>query len=228
MVSPLYYFLLSLQDGLGNCVPPELHAVTFTVSRKKPGVFLNFFYDTAITEELQDHVMSSTDDVDTCSDKLVYSGYELIELDSSKPIPVADGFAYLRYEHTLPKFERESYTFLLREKDYSCHAIYRLDMQQALLGRVTPALRHVGVDADPAKKKLIAHFIYDEEISELNHQLATAAIFDSRVSFPDYEMEFFIERTDYPCKMSHRGSWLAYWRQEWIFTDGGPIPSIHK
>jgi hypothetical protein len=164
--------------------------------------------------------MSSTDDVDTCSDELVYSGYELIELDSSKPIPVADGFAYLRYEKILPKFERESYGFLLREKDYPYHAVFRLDMQQALLGRVTPALRHVSVSADPAKKKLIAHFIYDGEISELNHQLATAAIFDSRASLPDFEMGSFIERIDYPNEMHFHGQMLAYCRQEWIFISG--------
>jgi hypothetical protein len=43
MVSPLHYFLLSLQDGLGNCVPPELRAVTFTIRGKRPGIFLIFF-----------------------------------------------------------------------------------------------------------------------------------------------------------------------------------------
>jgi hypothetical protein len=228
MVSPLYTLLLSLQDALGNCVTPELRAITFDVVKKKGGVFLWFFYDTEITWELEDHVSTLLVEVDTYSKELDMAGYEVIQLDSNKPIPVQGKFAYLRYEKILPKFERESHTFLLREKDYPHHAVFRLDMQQALLGRVTPPLRHVSVSADPVKKKLIAHFIYDGEISELNRQLATAAILDSRISLLDFEMRSFIERIDYPNEMRFHGQILAYCRQEWIFTNNGPIPSIRK
>jgi hypothetical protein len=46
------------------------------------------------------------DDVNTCSDELVYRGHELIQLESSKPIPTEEGFVFLRYEKTLPKFDR--------------------------------------------------------------------------------------------------------------------------
>jgi hypothetical protein len=228
MVSSLYTLLLSLQDALGNCVTPELRAITFDILEKKGGVCLWFFYDTEITWELEDHVSTLLVEVDTHSKELDMGGYELIQLDSSKPIPVQHKFAYLRYEKILPKFKRESHTFLLREKDYPYHAVFRLDMQQALLGRVTPVLRHVSVSVDPVKKKLIAHFIYDGEISELNRQMATAAIQDSRVSLPDYEMDSFIERIDYPNKMRFHGQMLAYCRQEWIYTTNGPIPAIRK
>lgn len=228
MYFPLYSLLLSLQDALGNCVTPELRAITFAIGGKKRGVFLSFFYDSEITEEIEDLVSTLTVEVDTYSDELVFRGYEVIQLDSSKPIPVERKFAYLRYEKTLPNVERESHAFLLKEKDYPQHAIFRLDMQQALLGRVTPELRHVSVSADPETKKLIAHFIYDGEISDLNRQLASDAIHDSRISFPDYEMDFFIERIDYPNEMRFHGQMLAYWRQESIYTDDGPIPAIRK
>ncbi|HSX11342.1 MAG TPA: hypothetical protein VLF94_06490 [Chlamydiales bacterium] len=228
MASPIYDFLLSLQNCLGNCVSPELRAVTFIINEKKRGVYLCFLYDTEITEELEEEVSILLLEVNTHSSELEFRGYEVIQWDSSKLIPMQGGMAFLRYEKTLPSFERKSHAFLLREEDFPHHAIYRLDMQQALLGRVTPALRHVGVDADSDRKKLIAHFIYDGEISELNRQLALAAIQDSRISFPDFEMDFFIERVDYPNRMNHRGQWLAYWRKEWLFTDEGPTPAIRK
>lgn len=228
MVFPLYTLLLSLQNALCNCVTPDLRAITFDVVKKKGGVFLWFFYDTEITSELEDYVSTLLVEVDTYSKELDMGSYEVIQLDSSKPIPVQGKFAYLRYEKTLPNFERENYAFLLKEKEYPQHAIFRLDMQQALLGRVTPELRHVSVSADPGTKKLTAHFIYDGEISDLNQQLASKAIHDSRISFPDYEMDSFIERIDYPSEMRFHGKWLAYCRQESIYTDDGPIPSIRK
>jgi hypothetical protein len=228
MASPIYDFLLSLQNHLGNEVSPELRAITFDIDEKIRGILIWFFYDAEITGELAEQVDIFMLEVNTWSSELDILPYEITQLDSNKPIPLRGRFAFLHYEKTLPKFERISHAFLLKEKDFPHHAIYRLDMQQALLGRVTPELRHVGVDADPNKKKLVAHFIYDGEISELNHQLANAAIQDSRISFPDYEMVSFIERVDYPSKMEHRGQWLAYWRQEWLFTDKGKVPPIRN
>ncbi len=228
MAYPIYSFLLSIQNCLGNCVSPELRAVTFTINQKKRGIYAQFLYDTKITEEIEEEVSILLLEVNTYSSELEFHRYEVLQLDSSKLIPIQDGLVFLRYEEVLPKFDRKNHAFLREEKDFPDHAIYRLDMQQALLGRVTCQLRHVSVSADPDKKKLTAHFIYDGEISELNYQLATAAIQDSRVSFPDYEMESFIERTDYPNEMRLHGQMLAYWRQEWIYKDGQSISTIHK
>ena len=111
------------------------------------------------------------------------------------------------------------------QEDFPHQAIFRLDMQEALLGKVTKALRHVSVDVEPGNKKLIAQFIYDGEISELNLKLANSAIRDSRISFTEYEIDSTIERVDYPNRMQYRGKWLAYHRQESIFTDAGPEPA---
>ncbi len=220
-MSPLYSILLYLQSALANCVTTELRAITLDINEKKHIRLLRFFYDTEITWELEDYVSTLMVEVE--------SSFKVIQLDSSKPIPMQGKLAYLRYEKTLPKFERdkESKAFLLK-KGFLHNAVFRLDMQQALLGRVTPGLRHVSVNANPNKKQLIAHFIYDEEISSLNYELASAAIQDSRVSFPDYAMESFIERVDYPNEMTHRGQCLAYWRQEWIYKDNERISAIRQ
>ena len=221
-MSPIHSILLYLQSALANCVTPELRAITLDIDEKKSLRILRFFYDTEITWELEDHVSTLMVEVE--------SSFEVIQLDSSKPIPTqVKKLAYLRYEETLPKFERdkESRAFLLKE-GFLHNAVFRLDMQQALLGRVTPALRHVSVAANPSKKQLIAHFIYDGKISALNCELASAAIQDSRISFADYEMESFIERVDYPNEMTHRGQCLAYWRQEWIYKNNERIPAIRK
>jgi hypothetical protein len=75
-----------------------------------------------------------------------------MQLDANKSIPLQGELVFLRYEKILPKFERKNNRFLLEEKDYPYHAIYRLDMQQALLGRITPSLRHVGIDIDLDQK----------------------------------------------------------------------------
>jgi hypothetical protein len=228
MLPSLYVLLLSLQEAVANFVTPELRAIEFVVIEKKRGVFLRFFYDSEITEEINDLVSTLTVEVDTYSTELVFLGYEVIHLDSSKPNPIQGDLAFLRYERIMPKFERKNYGFLLKEKDYPQYAIYLLDMQQSLLGRITPALRHVGIDINPERKRLVAHFIYDGEISEFDQQLAISAIEDSRASFFEYEMESFIERIDYPGEMHHYGKFLAYWRQEWIYKDSERIPAIRK
>lgn len=220
MVFPMYEVLLSLQNAIGNGVTPELRAITAEITKKKDIHLFRFFYDAEITPELEDHVNYLLDDVDAAN--------ELIQLNSSKQIPVQGELAFLHYEKVLPKFERKSHAFLRLEKDYPHHAIFRLDMQQALLGRVTPDLRHVSIDADPDKKKLMVHFIYDGEISELNLQLASAVIQDSRISFLDYEMESFVERIDYPNDFKPRYRCLAHWRQEWIYKDDQFISTIRK
>jgi hypothetical protein len=133
--------------------------------------------------------------------------------------------AFLRYESILPMIRRESRAFLLK-KNVLPQVIFRLDMQEALLGKVTPSLRYVGVKIKPEQKKLTVDFIYDGEISQNDRSLAKAAIEDSRISFPDYEMDALIERIDFPHKLVHRTNWLAYWRQEWVYVDGEKIPTI--
>jgi hypothetical protein len=48
-----------------------------------------------------------------------------MQLDANKSIPLQGELVFLRYEKILPKFERKNNRFLLEEKDYPYHAIYR-------------------------------------------------------------------------------------------------------
>jgi hypothetical protein len=213
MISPIYDILLSLQNALGGSVTPQLRAVTVDIDMKNHELLPCFFYDGEITEEISDLYSVLLTEIDTNTAENYFCREKILKLASPEKIPIRGKLAYLRYEPTLPMFEKEDRAFLLKE-GFPFHAVFRLDMQEALLGKITPALRHVSVGIDPDKKKLTAHFIYDGEISEKNFKLATAAIQESRGTFSGYNMDSFIERVDFPNEMSHRGNWLAYWRQE--------------
>ncbi len=222
MVPPIYNVLITLQCALVNCVPPTLRAITVDIDETKHNLIPIFYFDEEITGELLDMVTTLLTEVDTYTIQHYFISLDVVELGFKKTIPIRGRLAFLRYEPILPLITRENRSFLLQDS-FPAHAIYRLDMQEALLGKVTPALRNVSVAADPEQKKLIAHFIYDGEISELDRKLATAAIEDSRISFPDYEMDSLIERVDCPNQMSRRGNWLAYLRQEWVYKDNAIV-----
>ena len=225
MLSPTHYVLLCLQSGLGSHVIPQLRAVTVHLDDRRQAVIPCFFYDCEITEELIEECLEALEEVYVGD----YTGCieEIIQLNYPKKFPIHGKLAYLRYESVLPEFKKENRSFLLKE-GFTPLAVYRLDMQEALLGKVTPALRHVSVNADPNQRKLVAHFIYDGEISELDQRLATAAIQESRISLPDYEIDSVIERVDFPNDYTTRGRCLAYWRHESKYTADGWIPDLRK
>jgi hypothetical protein len=164
-------------------------------------------------------------EVDTNSMQHYLIRDEILSLEFPEKIPIRGKLAYLRYEPALPELKKENRNFLFLQNTPP-EVVFRLDMQEALLGKVTPSLRHVSIGANPDQKKLTAHFIYDGEISALNYKLATAAIQESKISFPDYEIDSLIERIDFPNELPIRGTWLAYWRQEWIFGSDAPVAAI--
>ena len=74
----------------------------------------------------------------------------------------------------------------LKDPELKPVVVMVLDMQDALLGKVTPNLRLVSVNVDVEQKILKYCFIYDGEISEENFQLATQAVQEAGDSFPDF------------------------------------------
>lgn len=211
METPLYNALLSLQEGLGNSVTPQLRAIPLNIDEINHELLPCFYYDGALTHELIELTNDILEEVDTYTEQIYFCRDSTLRLDFPEKIPVKGIFAFLRYERTLPEFKKENREFWRNEFPF---AAFRLDMQEALLEKVTPALRHVSVGMNVSEKKLISQFTYDGEISERDFNLATSAIQESRCTFLDYEMDSYIERIDFPNEMSFQGTRLAYSRQE--------------
>jgi hypothetical protein len=209
---PIYYALLCVQSALVNAVAPQLRAVTVGIDEIEKKVVLYFFYDGEITEELYETASL----VGTDTNHPYYRNSEhIVRLDYPKKIPIFGKLAFLRKESHLPHLIKENRSFLLAE--FRPLSVYCLDMQEALLGKITPALRHVSVGIDIAQKKLIPHFIYDGKVSEDDRNLAIAAIQESRISFPEYEIGSWVERLDFPSKISVHDARAAYYRQEFKY-----------
>lgn len=215
MLPPIYELLFQIRGSLLNSITPSLRAVTCdidiscNVETKRNELFICFFYDREIDEALFD--LSSL--VGTEIDMIRYfSNEKIIRLDFPKEIPLQGKFAFLRKEPNLPEIKKENRSFLLNET--LPIFVFLLDMQEALLGKVTPALRYVSVNVESEKQILFSHFVYDGEISEEDYSLATSAIKESTSSFPEYKVDFCIERVDFPNDLPHRGKKTVYWRRE--------------
>lgn len=212
METPLENTLLSIQEALCNSVTPQLRAVSLSIDKENFEFLPFFYYDGILTDELIELTGVVLAETDTFTGEVYFCRDSILRLDYPEKIPVKGTFAFLRYEPDLPEFKKKNRNFLRNE--FVPFAIFRLDMQEALLGKVTPALRNVSVGMNSEEKKLIAHFIYDGEISDRDFTLASAAIRESGCSFPDHEIESHIERVDFPNEMFPLGERLAYWRQE--------------
>ena len=147
-MSPLDILLLDIQRALLDAIVPQLRAVTADVDIKDRKLILFFFYDGVISDELFDLAsVAATEAGVTLSD--YFTEDHIVRLDYPQKIPVQGKLAYLRKEpilqefilyKTAPSSERRPIVALL------------LQLQQALLGKVTPDLRAVAVDSDPEKK----------------------------------------------------------------------------
>lgn len=217
MYSPLYIYsaLLGVGSGLMNSITPSLRAVTIDFDPIEKMFVLFFFYDGEITEKLLELTSLANFDVDC---EYYLNTYKVIRLDSPTPIPIRGKFAYLRKEPNLPILKKEDHSFLLETSRPM--VVYKLDMQQALLGRVTAALRYVAVGVDCDNKQLEAYFTYDGLISEEDWDLANEAAIDAPISFPGYTTKVSIKRVDFPNKTweAHSKGTLeyigVYWRYE--------------
>ena len=209
MIPPLEYLLLSIQRALANAVTPELRAVAVELDKQNGKALLYFFYDKEITERLTEIASIVCAEVDLPE----YSNYEhVIRLDFPQPIPVHGRLAFLRKEPILPRYVKIDRSYLLQQTRPL--SVLSLDMQEALLGKVTPSLRLVTVGVDSDAKLLKFQFVYDGKISEEDSSLANAAIQEASGSFPEYKIDSRIERIDSPEEPSGYGQRAVYLRRE--------------
>jgi hypothetical protein len=209
MFPPIYDALLEIRAALINEVAPQLRAVTVDVDQKSKKLILYFFYDGEISDELFE--LANLAGTETNYADYLNSEH-IIQLDYPKEIPVRGRLAFLRKEPHLPNFKKESRAYLL--KMTSVQVVFLLDFQEALLGKVTPALRIAAGEVNTEQNRLIFYFIYDGPISEEENNLAMAAMQEVSVSFSGYQVESHIERIDFPNVRFLPVSKTAYARYE--------------
>lgn len=203
--------LRDVQRALLDAVVPSLRAVTLDVDEKNKQFFISFFYDEEVTDELFD--LASVAGTETgVSLPEYFTNEEITRLDFPAEIPKRGWFVYFRKEPVLPHFEKRDLKPLIGR--IIPIGIFMLEMQQALLGRVTPALRRVVIGIDTEKKILRFFFYYDGEISTENFELASSAIEEASALFSGFQVEKRIARVDYPSKIPPDGERLVYERKE--------------
>jgi hypothetical protein len=211
MLPPLIILLIDIQGALINAIAPSLRAVTADIDLVNKKLILFFYYDGTISNELFDFASIAATEAGVSLPEY-FTDDHIIQLDYPEEIPIRGKLVFLRKEPHLPNFKRESRTYLLKQT--SENVVFILDLQEALLGKVTPALRLVAGKVDIEQKRLIYYFVYDGKISEEEHSLAHAAIKEASVSFPDYEIDEHIDRIDFPNERTIHPCKAAYLRYE--------------
>lgn len=200
--------LLHMRTALTTHVTPSLRAVTVDLDREKEVYICRFFYDGPINEYQLE--FSSIAVAEACSDWACDADF--LQLDFPAPIPINGALAYLRKEpgesppevQLLPRFPR------IVEDVYLSYA-----MQQALLGRVVPALRAVAVNVNEEKETLYFYFYYDEEVTEELLVLSKEAITIAKKAFPKtfISMEEIVF-SPFPKRIPSVGGIRVYYRAE--------------
>jgi hypothetical protein len=206
------YLLLSAGNALLGHVAPSLRAFTVDFNEKEKFVSTCFFYDGEIDDHLFDLASCTTVEIE------LNSGYTyrepLIRIDYPEKIPFEGNLIYLRFEPNLEgHYLNVRFSQLLKKTD-SPYAFLFLDMQNALLAKVTPALRKVSTVIDENKKTIDLYFYYDGKISDHEYQLATRAAQAGVISFPHFSQRTHIERIDFPQRLPQKGGRAVYMRYE--------------
>lgn len=209
--------LLSLQSALMHNVVPSLRAVTLDFDEPEKMFYLYLFFDQEIDEELAEITHDICEDLDNGVYVFCYFNTDpAIYLPYPQPIPIRGRLIYLRHEPVLPKFKQrkpsEIWSQILPINTLS------LDMQDALLGKVTPNLRCVSLSLKKSEKSIKATFYYDGEISPEQFEMASVAIKEGTSFFFDYQIESAIVRADYPkyigLRRPFRENHIVYMRKE--------------
>jgi hypothetical protein len=138
----------------------------------------------------------------------------IIRVDYPEKIPFEGNLIYLRYEPNLEgHYPDVRFSQFLGESDHP-YGFLLLDMQNALLAKVTPALRKVSIVIDENENTVDLYFYYDGKISDHEYQLATLAAQMGVVSFPHFSHRTHIERIDFPQRLPQKGGRAVYMRYE--------------
>jgi len=216
------YALLYIQRSLLDAVTPDLRAVVFGLYEDQECLFLRFYYDGNVSEEVIEQWSCSITEasagmnVDCALDDLIE------RLDFPKPIPfvglhAGGGYlAFLRLEPESTKIDpvRRPHLNAMEEDDPYPEAYALLAASNALLGKVSSELRAVAVEVPPGSMLLNIYFFYDgEALPEKIHLWKQAASEIGSCMHPKYSHVIKIIRIDFPQKISPRGR-LAYFRKE--------------
>ncbi len=212
MEDSLVDILLEVHGGLLGHVAPSLRAVTVDLNKKKNLCTIHFFYDGEITDELFELVGFSTVEMNI-SETYESNDDIMVRIDYPAKIPIQGRLVYLRKEPTPTTYNQKS-AFLYKDSRTVLGAAVLLALIDALLGKVTPQLRGVVLDANEVSKQISFYFIYDGEISKENFALANAAIEEASVWFPEFNIKREILRVDFPQRRPALGIRCAYARCE--------------
>lgn len=213
--------LLYLRSALVGNVVPSLRAITLDFSEQEKMFYLYFFLDQEIDEELEellDTICRETSD--GLTDPYPCNRDYAIYLPYPQPIPIRGRLIYLRNEPVLPKFKQQKPSKIWSQ--FLPINTLSLDMQDALLGKVTPNLRCVSLNLKESEKTIKVTFFYDGEISPEQFEMASAAIKEGTSFFSGlffgYQIDQEIVRADYPkyigLRRPLRENHIVYMRKE--------------
>ncbi|MDP1609384.1 MAG: hypothetical protein Q8L98_08755 [Chlamydiales bacterium] len=215
MSSTLLYLMLSAGRALLGHVAPSLRA--FMIDFDETGMIYTYFvYDQEINDFLFDLCTCTAAEIDLGAEYSETYRYNetIIHLSYPEKIPFKGHLVYLRYEPDLEgQYPSVEYSQFHKKTDYLYPSLF-LDMQHALLAKVTPALREVSMTINAEEKVIDLYFFYDGPISEQEHHLATLAARGGNRSFPDFLVRTFIERVDFPQRIFSKSERSVYVRYE--------------
>jgi len=160
---------------------------------------LHFFYDGEIDDLLFDLASTVSAEIELGPD--FHSSYEMnsdlaISLKCPEKIPIQGDLVYLRNEPNWEQYIGEEKGFVMNKKHP--FSTLRLHIQRALLGKVKPNLRAVGIDFSADEKKVFFYLTYHGEISDGDRDLSLSMIREAIVAFPGYDIDQSIKRVDFP------------------------------
>jgi hypothetical protein len=211
----MHMALLATQRALLDAVTPELRAVMVNINDEGTSLYMWFYYDGDVPDELITLWDSAVTETSAGLDAIDWIEKKIERLDSPNKIPVHSHLAYLR------KGESVAIPEISKQYDPELVPVAQalLCMQRALLAVVTPQLRAVVVDTDKESKQFYIRFYYDKEIDKPLLQLWTYAIMQAHADFgTDWLLDHEVEKIDFPKRMPLRLR-LAYHRKEPPFDE---------